>query len=193
MSLQSRFSSLITAIGADIKALQTRDTSYGASPTTQSGFSADTYLTGSSVAIPTGKVKVGTIYRCRFSVTKSAAGTAAPVLKIRVGTAGTTADTAVATLTYAAQTGVVDEGEFEVDIVFRVAGASAVMQAFTRLRHRLVTTGLNVTASNTYVLGTCAAFDATAANLKLGLSINGGTSASWTISLVSSELLNLTP
>lgn len=192
MSLQSRLSSLITALGADIKALQTRRTSYNASSSDQTGFSSDTYLAGSSVAIPTGKIKVGTIYKCRFNVVKTGAGTAAPVINVRVGTAGSTADTSRVSLTLTAQTGVIDEGEVDVDIVFRAAGASAVAQAFARLRHRLVSTGL-ATTSNTFVSGTSGSFDITGAGLIIGLSVNAGASAAWTISLVSAELRNLTP
>src|SRR3954470_16494782 len=56
------------------------------------GFATDTYLTGSSVSIPTGAPYVGTTYRCLFDVTKTAVGTAAPVVTLRIGTAGTTAD-----------------------------------------------------------------------------------------------------
>jgi hypothetical protein len=192
-SLATRISELITAIGADIKALQTRDTSYNASTSAQSGISGDTYLAGSSIAIPQGKIKAGTIYRCKFNVVKTAAGTGAPVISVRVGTAASTADTARATLTFAAQTAVVDEGIFEVDCVFRAAGASAVIQAIGRLIHRLATTGLNVTAINTIVLNTGASFDITGSNLKIDLSVNAPNPSSWTVSLVSAELINLTP
>jgi hypothetical protein len=34
-------------------------------------------------------------------------------------------------------------------------------------------------------------FDSTVANSKIGLSINGGTSASWTVTLFQAELTNL--
>src|SRR4051794_20356603 len=112
MDLQGRLSALITAIGADIKSLRNRNyDAHAASTAAQTGFATDTYLAGSAVTIPVGKIQVGTKYRCKFNVVKTAAGVAAPVISIRLGTAGTTADTARATLTYAAQTGVVDEGE----------------------------------------------------------------------------------
>lgn len=194
MSLQTRLGSLITAIGADIKALQNRTYDQrNASVANQSPGTGDTYITGSDVVIPQGKVKAGTTYRCKFNVVKTANATAAPVISVRVGTAGSTADTARATLTFAAQTGAIDEGVFEVECVFRAAGASAIIQALGRLVHRLVTTGLNVTAVNTVVLNTGASFDVTGAGLKIGLSVNAGSPASWTISLVSAELVNLTP
>jgi hypothetical protein len=79
---------MITAIGADIKALQTRDTNYNVSTSTPAAaFAADTYLAGSGLTIPAGKVKVGTIYRCKFNVAKTGAGTATPIITVRVGTA----------------------------------------------------------------------------------------------------------
>lgn len=192
-SLQSRLSDLITAIGADIKALQNRtQEQHNVSTANQSGFAADTYLTGSDVPIPQGKVRIGTKYRVRFNVVKTAAGVAAPIITVRVGTAGTTADTARAVLTFAAQTAVVDEGEFEIEVVFRASGVSAILQAMGILGHRLAATGLS-TSNNSVAVNTGAAFDVTGANLKMGLSVNGGASAAWTVNIVSAELVNLTP
>jgi hypothetical protein len=194
MSLQTRLATLISAIGADVKALQNRvDAQHSASTANQTLGTGDTYLAGSRVTIPQGKVRVGTKYRCVFNVVKSANATAAPVITVRVGTAGTTSDAARAALTFAAQTGVIDEGWITVDCAFRAAGASAIIQAVGNLWHRLVTTGLNITGIFTSVLNTGASFDVTGANLGIGVSINAGSPASWTISLVSAELVNLTP
>lgn len=192
-SLATRLGELITAIGADIKALGNRVDQHNGSTAAQSGISGDTYLAGSNVAIPQGKIKAGTKYRCKFNVVKTAAGTGAPVISVRVGTAASTADTARATLTFAAQTAVIDEGEFEVECVFRQAGATAIIQALGSLIHRLSTTGLNVTGLFTSVLNTGASFDVTGASLKIGLSVNAPNPSSWTVSLVSAELVNLTP
>lgn len=194
MSLQSRVATLITAIGADIKALQNRTyDAYAASSANQTLGTGDTYLTGSRVSIPTGKVKVGTMYRCKFNVVKTANATAAPVITVRVGTAGTTSDLSRAVLTFTAQTAVADEGWIEVRCGFRASGASAIIQAVGNLWHRLVTTGLNVTATFTSVLNTGGSFDVTVASLGIGISVNAGSPASWTISLVEAELINLTP
>lgn len=194
MSLATRLSDLITAIGADIKALQNRTTDqHNTSVAAQTLGAADTYLTGSVISIPQGKIKVGTKYRVRFNVVKTAAGVAAPVITCRVGTAGSTADTARAALTFAAQTAVIDEGYFECDFIFRQSGATALIQGLGNLWHRLVTTGLNITAAFTSVLNTGAAFDVTGASLKIGVSVNPGASSAWTVSVASAELSNLTP
>lgn len=193
MSLQSRLSELVTAIGADIKTLKNSAHKSAASIALQTVSSnSDVYLTGSAVTVPAGKIQAGTTYRCRFNVVKTAAGTQAPVVSVRVGTAGTTADTARASLTFAAQTAVADEGMFEVIATFRSSGATAVIQAVGNLLHRLVTTGLNVTGIFTSVLNTGASFDATTAT-KIGLALNISTSASWAINVVSAELINVAP
>lgn len=194
-SLQERLSTLITAIGVDIKALMSASYDLHNANTgnqTVAG-NSEVYIAGSNISIPQGKVKIGTKYRVKFDVVKTNTGVAAPVITVKVGTAGSAADTNRATLTFAAQTGAIDEGEFECEFVFRVAGGSAVIQAMGTLLHRLVTTGLNATGVYTKVLNTGGSFDVTGANLKIGLAVNPGASASWTVSVVEAELLNLTP
>ena len=155
------------------------------------GFAADTYLTGSNVTIPSGGLQVGTRYHLIFNVAKTAAGTATPILAVRLGTAGTTADTARLTFTFAAQTAAADDGTFEVWATFRTVGSgtSAVLQGVAQCRHRLSTTGLQNLPSVTLPV-TSAGFDSTTPTV-IGASINGGASASWTVQLVQAELVNL--
>lgn len=154
------------------------------------GFAADTYLTGSGVAVPLGRLQAGSRYRLTFDVAKTAAGTAAPVITLRFGTNGSTADASVTTLTFAAQTAVIDDGVIDLWLTFRVVGASAVVQAVGRLSHRLSTTGLaNVPAS--VARSTSAAFNSSVSGGILGVSVNGGASAAWTVQLVQAELTNL--
>lgn len=195
-TLQERIALLITAIGVDIKALQGASYDlHNASITAQTvAGNSENYIAGSNIAIPTNKLKAGTKYRVKFNVVKTGAGTAAPVLTLKVGTAGTAADTNRVTLTFAAQTAVIDEGDFECEFAVRAVGvgASTIIQGVGRLLHRLVTTGLNVTGIYTSVINTGAAFDATGAGLKIGIAVNPGASASWTVSLVDAELINLT-
>ena len=153
------------------------------------GFAADTYLTGSSINV-TGRLKAGTQYRCVFDVSKTAAGVATPIIIVRFGTAGTTADAARATLTFPAQTAVVDNGRFEVRVNVRSVGATGVIQAIGTLLHGLAATGFSTSNAPT-ILNTSAAFDTTVANSLIGLSVNGGASAAWTVQLVQAELVNL--
>lgn len=153
------------------------------------GFSSDTYLTGSNVLIPSGAPYVGTTYRCVFDVTKSAAGTATPIITLRIGTNATTADTSRCAFTFGAGTAAADTGVFEVIATFRTVGSgtSAVLQGITRLTSNLTTTGLSNAKKS--VSTTSSGFDSTTANTYIGLSYNGGTSASHTVQLVRAEII----
>jgi len=155
----------------------------------QQGFATDTYLAGSSIA--TARVKVGTRYHLIFDAAKTAAGTATPIITVRYGTAGAIGDTARATLTFLAGTAAADDATFDVWITFRVVGASAVIQAVSQCRHRLSVTGFQVQPGTT-VRATSGTFDSGVANSIIGVSVNGGASASWTVQLVQAELENLT-
>ena len=156
------------------------------------GFASDTYLVGSSVAIPNGRLQAKSMYRCKFSVTKTAAGIAAPIITVRIGTAGSTADTSRGALTFAAQTAAIDQGFFEIFCTWRTVGSgtTAVLQSMGTLSHALSITGLStdVTGMKT---ATSAGFDSTTSGSIIGCSVNGGTSAAWTIALVQAELYNL--
>jgi len=160
--------------------------------TPAAGFAADTYLVGSSIAIPNKLLQAKSKYRCRFSVSKTAAGVATPIINVRIGTLGTTGDASRGVLTFAAQTAVVDEGLFEIEAIFRTVGVgtTAILQSMGRIAHRLSITGLSTDVSGMKLV-TSAGFDSTVANSIIGLSVNGGASAAWTIAVVSSELVNL--
>ena len=155
----------------------------------QTGFSADTYLTGSNIAIPLGGPTAGMTYRLVFDVTKTAAGTAAAVLSIRYGTAGSTADTARAQLTWGAQTAAIDAGIITVLATFRAVGSgtTAVIQAIGQLVNNLASTGLS--SATKAVMNTGSGFDSTPANSIIGASWNGGASAAHTIQLVKAQLI----
>jgi hypothetical protein len=156
------------------------------------GFASDTYLVGSALAIPAARMQAKTMCRWRFNVSKTGAGVATPVITPRFGTAGTTADTARGALTFAAQTAVIDEGIFEILATFRTigSGTSAVLETCGILAHRLSITGLSTDVTGVKV-ATSSGFDSTVANSIIGLSVNGGASAAWTVNLVQAELLNL--
>lgn len=164
-----------------------------ASTAQQTWAAAEAYLTGSYCLIPANRLQAKTKYLCRFFVAKtSVAGTAAPIINVKVGTAGTTADTTRAALTFAAQTAVADEGRIDVEVTFRTVGSgtSAVLRAQGTLDHRLAATGLS-TANTSIVGNTGAGFDSTVASIGIGLSVTWGTSFVGTTDLVQAELLNL--
>lgn len=155
------------------------------------GFAADTYVTDSRIVLPQTRIKAGSFYRCRIVITKTAAGTATPVFNVRTGTAGTTADTARLTYTSVAQTAVVDTGFLEVMATFRAVGASAVLASWLRFDHDLASTGFANATRGFQGQAVSGTFDSTTASMGIGVSMNGGTSAAWTVQQCTVELLNL--
>lgn len=153
----------------------------------QAGFATDTYITGSLITIPAGDVTVGSTYHCSFHAVKTAAGTGSPTFNIRFGTLGTTGDTARITLTFNAGTAVVDNGYFDLKFVFQAVGASAVVTSHGRLMHNLTATGISNTGTIPVLVSsviTSAAFSSTTVT-KMGVSLNAGTSAQWTLNEIS--------
>jgi len=150
------------------------------------GFATDTYIANSSVPLlGIGALRIGRRYKWRFVISKTAAGTATPILQVRVGTAGTTADTSRLTFTFGAGTAAADRGEIELEALVTAIGASGVLRAKAEWTTNLQTTGLTSTIKSLQV--TSSAFDMTPANQLIGCSYNGGTSASHTIEYVSAE------
>lgn len=161
---------------------------YNASNAAQgAGFAADTYLAGSAIVLP-GPPKVGVKYWLRFDVVKTAAGTATPILIVRVGTAGAVGDAAILTFTFGAGTAAVDTGTFEMTTVFRAVGGgtSAVLQGRCQVLHGTTLGIVNIPIPTLQV--TSSGFSSVVANTIIGASFNGGTSFSGTVQLVEAEL-----
>jgi hypothetical protein len=149
-----------------------------------------TYIIGSALAVPTGKLQVGSCFRWRFNMTKTNAGTAASTFDIAFGTAGSTADTARVSFTKPAGTAVVDEGWVEICCVIRSIGAAGVAVGEFTLIHNLQITGHAVipcVAVNTISAG----FDTTVASLIVGVCLTSGASDAITIQMVQAEAWNL--
>lgn len=153
------------------------------------GYASDTYLAGSSIVVPAGAWVAGTTYYCAFDMTKTGAGTAAFTTTVRLGTAGTTADTSRLSLAFAVGTANADTGLFEVFVNFRSIGASGVIAGGVICSHHLAATGLITTgASGTgIILATSSSFDTTTPTT-IGLSVNGGSSFSGTNTFVQAQL-----
>lgn len=146
------------------------------------GFSTDTYITNSDLLLDgIGAISIGRTYCWRVSITKTAAGTATPIIQIRVGTAASTSDTSRVTFTFGAGTAAADTAEVEIEAMFSAVGGSAVLRCVASAAC-LPSTGWSSTSKALFVASS--AFDATPANSKIGLSYNGGTSASHTINIV---------
>jgi hypothetical protein len=138
----------------------------------------DVYLTNSSLKLDgLGVPTVGRKYNWRFIVSKTA-GTAAPVVTVRVGTAGSTADTGRGTFTWAVGTSATDMAEIELEMAFISVGAgtSAVLRGKANMTNNLATTGFQgATRIAALQPADSAGFDSTAASQLIGLSFNGGT------------------
>jgi hypothetical protein len=163
------------------------------STASQAFSTTDAYVTGSSVRIDSrGTPVVGLMYDCSFDMVKTA-GTGAMVVTVRVGTAGTTADTARLTFTMDSGTSVADTAEFKVFALFRAVGSgtSAVLQG----RVVMVNSGPTATgfrdATPTLAVQqvTSGGFDSTVANSVIGVSFNGQTAFAGTAQLVEAELV----
>lgn len=163
--------------------------SHNAATAAQTGFAADTYLTDSDILIPSFGVQAKTCFIWRVSGSKTAAGVAAPIYTIRIGSARTTSDTLRVQMTGAAQTAATDTGLLTVMATVRNVGASGIIRAIATWSHSGASTGFaNDLAGATE--GISAAFDNSALGGNyVGLSINGGASASWNITQVIAEAL----
>lgn len=151
------------------------------------GFAADTYVTGSSLQIPTGGMVAGMRFVWQIGAAKTAAGTATAVYNVRIGSNQTTADTArLAISGLTAQTGVTDAGVLTIVVVVRSVSATGVIAgACGWAASRGGAAGFG--GGNHLVSST---FDnSNLAGQFIGLSINGGASAAWTVHHVYAELV----
>lgn len=158
--------------------------------TTLTAPAVNTFLTGSSITIPTQLLKVGTMFMWRFGITKTNSGTTAPIWTVTFGTAGTVADTARLTFTGNAQTAVADTGWSEIWATVLTTGVSGTIEGVYSLTHTLATTGLGATGSDARV-NTSGAFDTTVATSIIGIAVNPGTTATWTFTHISVVAFNL--
>lgn len=154
------------------------------------GFATDAYVAGSGIAIPPGALQAGTRYRLTLGVTKTAAGVAPPVVSLRFGAAGTLADPAIASVTFPTQTAAADEGRLAIDVTFLAAGAGASVQLIAALTHLMNSSGL-ATGTAPMRRATSAAFNSAVPAAVLGVSLNAGAAAAWTVWLAQATLENI--
>lgn len=156
-------------------------------------YATETYLAGSGITVPAGGFRAGAHYRCTFDMVKTAVGTQTPIIRVRIGTAGTTADTERAIFTFGNGTAAADIGQFEIFISFYSVGSgtAAVVAGTCRGRHNLATTGLfnNASGWNVNSAPSAPGFDSSTAT-KIGVTFNGGTSFSGTTTIVQARLNN---
>lgn len=148
-------------------------------------------LTGSKITVPVGKLRIGTVFRWRISLSKTAAGTAANTFIVRLGTAGTISDAAIITFTLPVGTAVVDTGEIDITVTIRgPLSASCIAQGLFTMVHNLSATGL-ATIPCVVLKVTSGTFNATTAGLFASLSCTTAASTVLTFQQVIAEALNL--
>ena len=183
-------------LGYDLRGDGTQFTAYpenifsSSTASVSAGYAVDTYLAGSMITINAGDFKAGAQYHCKFDMVKTAAGTNAMAINVRVGTLGTTGDGGILLFTFGPGTAIADTGTFEVWATFRSVGSgtAAVLAGICEGKHNLATTGLfNNAASWTIVSGASGGF-ATNTATKIGVSFNGGGSFSGTNTIVQASL-----
>ena len=151
---------------------------------------ATTYATGSSISVPTGKLRAGSWFRWTLVGTKTAAGTAARSILVKIGTNGSTADATIVTLTSGTPTAAADTGVWHVTFVVRTIGAAATSHGAYGGFHQLSTTGLFPNETEV-IQAAGSTFDSTTASLIVGLAITTGASEVITLQQVIAEAFNL--
>lgn len=152
-----------------------------------------TYITDSNIAIPPSGLRVRSILRWKLSMSKTGAGTAASVFHMRLGTAGTTADTAILTFTLpVVGTANADQFEVFIDVVIRGPLGASCIACGTLSITKNAGTVLGVvnipTVAVNVISGT---FTSTTANLIAGISVTSGASVVFSVQQVIAESLNL--
>lgn len=148
-------------------------------------------LTGSLLSVPAGKLRIGTAFKFRLDLSKTAAGTAANTFNFRLGTNGTTADASICAFALPIGTAVVDVGHVEIGITIRgPLSASCLAQGNLTLVHNLSATGL-ATIPAVCIRTLSGTFDATVVNLKASLSCTTAASTVLTFQQVIAEAINL--
>lgn len=136
------------------------------STTTQAVPVAVTLITGTSVPVPPQGFQIGTTLKFTIKLAKTAAGVAAWQAICKIGTANTTADAAISTITSLANTAAIDAGTLTVTVIVDSLGAAATARVFWHLDHVLTaTTGLGALTGQvtlTPCVVTTATFNSTA-------------------------------
>lgn len=151
----------------------------------------DVYLLNSNIAVPEWGLSAGVWIRWTLIYGKSAAGTAARTIVLRVGTAGNEGDASLASYTSGTPSGVADVGWHQFTLILRTTGGSATSNISERFIHNLSTTGLTNTNETIVTQAAGSTFNSATANLIFGISMTVGTGETLTVYQVLSEVYNL--
>lgn len=146
-----------------------------------------TQIAGTLLTVPQGGLKVGSIIKFKFNMTKTAAGTATSTFDVSFGTAGTVADTARVSFTKPAGTAVVDDGDVEIILIVRSVSATGVLVGQFVLQHGLDITG-HAIINPVVVRVVAAGFDNRGEGNFIALNITSGAADAITIDMVEATL-----
>lgn len=108
--------------------------------------SATGVINGTQFPIPPQGIQIGTTFRWTIPMSKTAAGTALTIA-VKFGTANTTADGSIATMTLTSSAAV-DSGELVITLIVTSLGAAATALATSKMVDRVgTTTGFSTTAA----------------------------------------------
>jgi hypothetical protein len=132
-------------------------------------------------AINAANVKIGTTFRWRIIMGKTAAGIASQTFDVKFGTAGAVGDTSRLLMGgTGTQTAVADVAEVDIQVVVRSLGATGTVHGSMTIAHNLASTGFAPTPNvvNFVLSGT---FDLTVANLIASIATTSGASSVTTL------------
>lgn len=150
---------------------------------------SNTYVTNSGLLIPSPGMKVGMLFRWYIFLSKTAAGTGAPIFTVKIGAAQSTADTTRATITGVAQTAAVDTGMFQFCVHVRSVSATGQIVFNYAIAGKQAANAVGFGSSS--VTNTPSTFDNTAlAGQYVGLAIDPVATGTpvWTIDMVECKL-----
>lgn len=148
-------------------------------------------ITGSNIAVPKSKLKIGSTIRWRLAMSKTAAGVAARSIIVQLGTLGTTADADIITFAMPAGTAVADKAWLEISLVCRgPLSASGIICGNLTMIHNLSATGF-AAIPVVVMQQNSGSVDVTVADLILSLVMTTGASEVITIQQVIGDTMNL--
>lgn len=150
-----------------------------------------TLINGTLIKAPAGGLKVGSQFRFKLAVTKTAAGVAASTYDIGFGAVATgVAATATARVSFTKPAGdaTADEGIIEVVATVRSVSATGVVQGEFSLIHNLAATG-HAAVPVVAVAAVSAGFDNSAEEIWIGLYATTGAADAITVTQASGELI----
>lgn len=151
-----------------------------------------TQLGGSIICLPPQAIQIGTTFRWKFDLSKTALGTLGSLFQIRLGPAGGNADPVIQAATSPVGTAAIDIASFEVEYTISAIGAAANGRGRFRMVAKSAAAGAGWSATNSMnITGTPTAFNSvTSAFLFIGLYITSGSTVVPTLVSMTAEVVD---